>query len=90
MNKPTRIKYTLKDGVYTSNQKFLGNDGTLLHVVIQPDLSTVTVVNDSTPVEVLTYTSFTRAKVEAKKLLQKYGVTFFEEVRRKKEPLTQE
>lgn len=89
MDKSTRIKYTLVDNKFVSNRKFLGNEGTLLTAVISPGEGKFGVVKDVegggySTVEEVSYTSFTKAKLEVKKLLKKYGVIFFEETRNKK------
>lgn len=89
MNKPTRVKYKKSDTLYRATSSFLGSDGVMLTVTIDPTTNLVQVIKlgDSGEdlVEAVTEASFTKAKATAKALLSKYGVTFFSEVRAKKE-----
>jgi len=89
MKKVTRIKYTNRDGILTSNCDFLGNEGTVLFVTIDTRNSNVVVRRAIEPgvsdvVEAMPYTTINKGKLIGKQLLKKYGVVFFEEVRRKK------
>lgn len=92
IKKLTRVKYNNVNGVYTSHKEFLGNEGTLFNVQIDSVNKTVSVLQVTgevySKVESSGYGTFTGAKTLAKELLKKYGVTFHEEVRRKKTKAT--
>jgi hypothetical protein len=88
VEKLTRVKYYNENGIYTSHKEFLGSGGTLLNVQINTSNRTVSVLQASgelySVIESSPYETFTEAKVSAKRLLEKYGVQFFAEVRKKK------
>lgn len=88
MTKVTRIKYEEKDGKFLSHKEFLGNDGILLQVEIDPATSTVCVMQVAgevySVVESSSYPTFTKAKTLAKEMLKKYGVSFLDEARAKR------
>jgi hypothetical protein len=88
MEKPTRVKYKLNGGVYRCTSKFLGNEGSLLTVTIDPTTYLVQLIRLTDSGEELvdhsTEESFAKAKTKAKEMLKVYGVVFLEEVRRKK------
>ena len=93
MDKVTRVKYSVQNGIYVSTKQFLGNGGTLMHAEIDPVTNTAMVLVHKDngfiePVESMETKSFTKAKTAAKGLLKKYGVNFFEECRRKKEVIS--
>lgn len=88
MPSSTRIRYSTSDSKMTSKQSFLANEGKLLSVEIDVPSLTVSVLEGSTVVAANQCKSVAACKVKAKKMLQTYGVTFYEEVRKK--PVTNE
>ncbi len=90
IKKVTRIKYEKNDqGIYTSHKEFLANNGILVQVQINTVNLTVSVMQVTgsgmySVVETTSYGTFTEAKKTAKALLQKFGVVFFDEIRKKK------
>ena len=92
ITKVTRIKYNKEEGLYTSHREFLSGSGTLLNIQINTVNNTVSIMQVTTGemytvVETLPYKTFANAKSIAKSLLKKYGVVFYEEVRKKKATL---
>lgn len=91
MEKITRIKYTTDDtGVLVSKKGFLSVTGELLLVGIDPGAKIVTVVkvldnDDTVPLGTREFTTLSDGKKVAKAMLKEFGVSFFEEVRKKKE-----
>ena len=81
----TRVKYVSEGGVYRTTKKFLGNEGTLLQVTIDPTTNLVQLIkfveSGEELVEAVHSETFSKAKLDAKTLLKKYGVVFMEEVR---------
>jgi hypothetical protein len=89
MEKKTRMTWKLEDAKYTTRQDFLGSGGKLLRVMIDAPTSAIHVmeVHDGfmAAIDTQTCADVKACKKEAKKLLQKHGVNFYEEVRKKKE-----
>lgn len=84
MEKNTRIKFKeTGEQRCESIKKFLGNEGSLLMVVVD-GLSCSVVAMPNTVVETVTACTHKEAKALAKELLKKYGVKFHDEVRAKR------
>lgn len=88
MEKATRIRYKLVDGVYTSTQSFLNSNGALLNIKItkveSPSIEYMVNVTSNDAV-VMTQNTVTLAKAKAlsKVMLKSCGVSFLDEVRNK-------
>jgi hypothetical protein len=95
LTKATRIKYIKEsDTKHVSHKEFLGNDGVLLQVEINTATNKVAVMQVSgevySVVDSKSFVKFSEAKTKAKEMLKLYGVTFLDEVRRKKVKATEE
>ena len=91
MEKPTRIRYfKAEDNSLHSKCNYMNSTGQLLTVVITPDNNTITVfqVLNEEDYQVLTRVecqSLLECKKVARIELEKLGVSFYKEVRKKKE-----
>jgi hypothetical protein len=87
MDKMTRVRYKLVNNKFVTTQSFLGNNGTLLKVEVTTDNPTVSLVTSSdtgdTVVVSKPCTNVSKGKVLGKSLLKEYGVSFYEEARKR-------
>lgn len=85
MNKPTRLRYIASEdkSKLVSKGSFLGNGGVLLTIEIDVSTQTVSVLEGGSIVAANQCKSISQCKTKAKKMLMTYGVTFYEEIRKR-------